>query len=85
MWINEVAPERVEDLLDNYRQALTVFGKGSESASGNGMPRSERNFSIVAERQATERQATQELNATNKESVDSRHYFAEPGEADWGC
>ncbi len=77
MWINEVAPERVADLFDNYRQALTVCGKGSESASGNGMPPSEENLSS--------RPTAQEFDPTQREVAKLRQYFAEPGEANWGC
>jgi hypothetical protein len=70
MWIQEVTPERIADLFHNYEHALEVLGKGSESGSP------------VGPEQPTNQPARASAGC---ESVESRKYFAQPGEAEWGC
>jgi hypothetical protein len=82
MWINEVAPERLAELFHHYQQALTpgVSGKGTETgAEWKEVPQQEKNRLVTAARLAL-----LELEAmTNRRQ--SRQYFAQPGEAEWGC
>jgi hypothetical protein len=83
MWIEEVAPERLAELFHHYHQALTpeVSGKGSENGcSWKEMPQPEKNRLVAAARLAL-----LELDSMTNESSKSRQYFAQPGEAEWGC
>jgi hypothetical protein len=83
MWINEVAPERLAELFHHYHQALTpeISGKDSEGhASWREVPQQEKSRLISAARLAL-----LELESMTKESSKSRQYFAQPGEAEWGC
>lgn len=83
MWIEEVAPERLAELFHHYHQALNpqVSGKGSESSDGwQEMPQPEKNRLVAAARLAL-----LELDSTTNESSRTRQYFAQPGEAEWGC
>lgn len=44
MWIEAVAPERIAELLENYRSALGVLGpKGSECGSSKESTQPEKN------------------------------------------
>jgi hypothetical protein len=82
MWINEVAPERLAELFHHYQQALTpeVSGKGSETgAEWKEVPQQEKNRLVTAARLAL-----LELEAMTN-CRQSRQYFAQPGEAEWGC
>lgn len=81
MWINEVAPERLAELFHHYHQALLpdLSGKGSEAGAWKEVPQQEKNRLVAAARLAL-----LELEAmTNRR--ESRQYFAQPGEAEWGC
>ena len=72
MWIKSASPELVAELFHNYKTALGICGKGSESGSRNEEPQSQRS----------------RMNATRNSKPDStrsREYFTEPGEAEWGC
>jgi hypothetical protein len=83
MWINEVAPERLAELFHHYQQALApeVTGKGSEGEAGwKEVPQLEKNRLIAAARLAL-----LELEAIVNERSRPRQYFAQPGEAEWGC
>jgi hypothetical protein len=83
MWIDEVAPERLAELFHHYQQALTpeVTGKGSEGEAGwKEVPQPEKNRLIAAARLAL-----LELEAMVNERARPRQYFAQPGEAEWGC
>lgn len=83
MWINEVAPEQLAELFHHYHQALTpeISGKGSE---GRGVwkevPQPEKNRMVAAARLAL-----LELESLASDKAPSRQYFAQPGEAEWGC
>jgi len=72
MWIAYAGPERVAEFLHNYQNALGVCGKGSESGS--------RQESAQPEKSPMTPAAEPEL-----ESTKSHEYFAQPGDAEWGC
>jgi hypothetical protein len=83
MWINEVAPERLAELFHHYERALLPenTGKGSEGhSSWQEVPQPERSRLVGAARLAL-----LELDSTTNERPNSRPYFAQPGEAEWGC
>ncbi|HUO26303.1 MAG TPA: hypothetical protein VMU61_11605 [Candidatus Aquilonibacter sp.] len=83
MWIDEVAPERLAELFHNYHLALTPESSGKasrESGSWKEIPQPERNRLVAAARLAL-----LELASMRSASVRPRPYFAQPGEAEWGC
>jgi hypothetical protein len=83
MWINEVAPERLAEIFHHYREALTpeIAGKGSEGrGSWKDVPQKEKSRLVAAARLAL-----LELESMTNERAKSRQYFAQPGEAEWGC
>jgi hypothetical protein len=79
MWIEEVAPERLAEFFHHYHQALEVFGKQSENGSWKEAAKPEKNHLVGA------CLILLELDSTRNRSPKSRQYFAEPGEAEWGC
>lgn len=83
MWTNEVAPERFAELFHHYHQALTpeISGKGSE---GHGSWK-EVSPQVRSRLVAAARLALLELESMTNARAKSRQYFAEPGEAEWGC
>jgi hypothetical protein len=83
MWTHEVPPERLAELFHHYHQALTreVSGKrGEERGSWSEVPPQEKNRLVAAARLAL-----LELESTTSHRAKSRQYFAQPGEAEWGC
>ncbi len=84
MWINEVAPERLAELFHHYHRALTSSATSSTGREGHGawreVPQPEKNRMVAAARLAL-----LELESMTNDRVKSRQYFAEPGEAEWGC
>jgi hypothetical protein len=82
MWINEVAPERLAELFHHYHEALTpeMTGKGSERGSWREVPPQEKSRLVAAARLAL-----LELESMASDRAKSRQYFAQPGEAEWGC
>ena len=80
MWIEELAPERFAEFVRHYHQALEACGKGSESGSWKEMAKPEKNRLVAAARLIVF-----ELDSTKNKSAKSRQYFAQPGEAEWGC
>jgi hypothetical protein len=83
MWVNEVAPERLAELFHHYQQALTpeVSGKGSErGGEWREVPQQEKSRLVSAVRLAL-----LELESMAHEQPKPRQYFAQPGEAEWGC
>ncbi|MGD0987155.1 MAG: hypothetical protein ABR874_05050 [Candidatus Sulfotelmatobacter sp.] len=83
MWASEVAPERLAELFHHYNQALTpeVSGKGSEGRAGwKEVPQQEKSRLVAAARLAL-----LEIESTTNRRSKSRQYFAQPGEAEWGC
>jgi hypothetical protein len=83
MWTHDVAPERLAEVLHHYQQALSpeASGKGSE---GN---RSWKEVSprVKSRLVAAARLAMLELESMTSERANTRQYFAQPGEAEWGC
>jgi hypothetical protein len=83
MWIHEIAPERLAELFHHYHQALTPepSGKGSEGGgSWKEVSPQEKNRLVAAARLAL-----LELESMTSDRARSRQYFAQPGEAEWGC
>lgn len=83
MWIHEVAPERLAELFHHYQHALTpeISSKGSENgADWSGVPQKEKSRLVAAARLAL-----LELDSATQRGQNSRPYFAQPGEAEWGC
>ncbi|MGA2302534.1 MAG: hypothetical protein ABSD86_24175 [Candidatus Sulfotelmatobacter sp.] len=83
MWIHEVAPERLAEIFHHYHQALTpeISGKGSEARGAwQEVPQQEKSRLVAAARLAL-----LELESMNRDRAQSRQYFAQPGEAEWGC
>lgn len=80
MWIEEAAPERLAEFFHHYHKALEVFGKRSESGSSKEMAKPEKKNHLVGACLIL-----LELDSTRNKSPKSRQYFAEPGEAEWGC
>jgi hypothetical protein len=83
MWTNEVAPERLAELFHHYHQALMpeMSGKGSE---GHGSWK-DVSPQVRSRLVAAARLALLELESMTNERAKSRQYFAQPGEAEWGC
>jgi hypothetical protein len=83
MWINDVAPERLAELFHHYHEALTqdISGKGSEGRGvWNEVPQQEKSRLVAAARLAL-----LELESRTNDKQKSRQYYAQPGEAEWGC
>jgi hypothetical protein len=83
MGINEVAPERLAEIFHHYQQALTpeISGKGSEGrAEWKEVPQQQKSRLVAAARLAL-----LELESLTNDHAGSRQYFAQPGEAEWGC
>jgi len=83
MWINQVAPERLAELFHHYHQALTpeISGKGSEGRGAWKEVTPQEKSRLVA----AARLALLELESITDDRAKSRQYFAQPGEAEWGC
>jgi hypothetical protein len=83
MWIHEVAPERLAELFHHYQQALLPGesnNAGDERGSWREVPQKEKNRLVAAARLAL-----LELESMTSDRAVSRQYFAQPGEAEWGC
>jgi hypothetical protein len=80
MRIEEVAPERLAEFFHHYHRALEVLRKRNGSGSWKETAEPEENRLVAAAHLTL-----LELDSTKKESAKSRQYFAEPGEAEWGC
>lgn len=70
MWFREASPDCVAELLQNYERALGIGGKGCETGSRTESSRPAKN---------------RKTGVTKVASVKSHEYFAQPGEAEWGC
>jgi hypothetical protein len=82
MGINEVAPERLAELFHHYHEALTVENpekRINDHAGWMGLPANEKSRLVAAARLAL-----LELESTQR-GRGRREYFAQPGEAEWGC
>jgi hypothetical protein len=83
MWIHEVAPERLAELFHHYHQALMpeMAGEGRERrGTWKEIPQQQKSRMVAAARLAL-----LELESMTTDRVESRPYFAHPGEAEWGC
>jgi hypothetical protein len=83
MWIDEVAPERLAELFHHYHQALTpetTGNRSSERGAWKEVPQQEKSRLVAAARLAL-----LELESITRDRARSRKYFAQPGEAEWGC
>jgi len=80
MRIEEAAPERLAEFFHHYHKALEVFGKRSAKGSWKQMAKPEKDRLVAAARLILH-----ELDSTKNHPTKSRQYFAEPGEAEWGC
>jgi hypothetical protein len=83
MWITEVAPERLAELFHRYYRALAseVSDKSSQGrGSWKEVPQQEKSRLVAAARLAL-----LELESTTAERPKPHQYFAQPGEAEWGC
>jgi hypothetical protein len=83
MSIQEVSAEQLAELFHHYHQALAPdFGAASnrDSESWNDVPQQERSRMVAAARLAL-----LELHTRLDSDIQSRSYFAKPGEAEWGC
>lgn len=81
MSLQEVLPEQLAELFHHYHQALGLdfaCDSKAEAESWEQVPAQEKNRMIAAARLAL-----LELGANDQK--DSRKYFANPGEAEWGC
>jgi len=79
MWIEEIALERLAEFFHHYHRALEVFGKKTPNGSWEEIARPEKNHPVAA------CLILLELDSTKNKSPKSQKYFAEPGEAEWGC
>jgi hypothetical protein len=83
MWTHEVAPERLAELFYHYHRALTpeVSGNGNETRGSW----KEVTPQVKSRLVAAARLALLELESMTRERTKARPYFAQPGEAEWGC
>lgn len=83
MWTHDVAPERLAEIFHHYHQALSpeVSGKGSDGHSSW----KEVSPQVKSRLVAAARLALLELESITSERAKTRQYFAQPGEAEWGC
>jgi hypothetical protein len=85
MWsLEDVSPEQLAKCFYHYHEALAQdLGAASNGEGGSCWDRAsqqQRKWMIAAARLAL-----LELAAAPAHSAPSRPYFAEPGEAEWGC
>jgi hypothetical protein len=79
MWIEEVAPERLAEFFDHYHKALEILGNGTEKGPWKEMAKPAKNRLVAAAHLIL----LEDL--TGNKPAKHRQYFAEPGEAEWGC
>jgi hypothetical protein len=83
MWIHEVAPERLAELFHHYHRALMPEAsskRGEERGSWGDVPPREKSRLVAAARLAL-----LELESTSGGRGRPKEFFAQPGEAEWGC
>jgi len=82
--IQDISAEELAKLFHLYREALAHDGGGhgskEESSSWDRTPQNERKLMVAAARLAL-----LELAVTPVEAAPGRKYYANPGEAEWGC
>jgi len=83
--IQDVSAEQLAKLFHDYREALSHDGAGhgikEESSSWDRTPQNERKLMVAAVRLALLELATAPAPAPSP----GRKYYAQPGEAEWGC
>ena len=84
MWsIEDVSAEELARLFHHYRGALAHdfdCSNGEASAAWDSTLQQERKLMVAAARLALV-----ELATSSEHKVENRPYFAQPGEAEWGC
>ncbi len=80
MWVEEISPERLPEFFRHYRQALEALRKGNESRSWEEVAKPDKDR-IVAVAYLT----LLGPDPAKDDPTGSKRYFAEPGEAEWGC
>lgn len=85
MWsIQDVSPEELAKLFHHYRGALAhdfdCPSGESVTSAWDRTPQQERKLMVAAARLAL-----LELATSPEHKAESRPYFAQPGEAEWGC
>jgi hypothetical protein len=83
MWTHDVAPERLAEIFHHYQQALSPEGS-SKGSEGNSSWK-EVSPQVKSRLVAAARLALLELESITSERAKTRQYFAQPGEAEWGC
>jgi hypothetical protein len=82
--IQDVSAEQLAKVFHHYHEALSLEGSGhgdqEKSSSWDRAPQNERKLLVAAARLAL-----LELATTPAEPKPSRKYYAEPGDAEWGC
>ena len=82
--IQDVSPEQLAKVFHHYHEALShdrnCHGNDERSSSWESAPQNERKLMVAAARLAL-----LELATTPAEPRPSQKYYAEPGEAEWGC
>jgi len=82
--IQDVSPEQLAEVFHHYHEALShdgdCHGNQERSSSWERAPQNEGKLMVAAARLAL-----LELATTPAESKPGREYYAEPGEAEWGC
>ena len=82
--IQDVSAEQLAKLFHHYREALVHDSDGHgikpEHSSWDRTPHNERKLMVAAARLAL-----LELATTPAQSNHDRKYYAQPGEAEWGC
>ncbi len=81
--IQEVSAEQLAELFHHYHQVLGPdFGtdNGVNNEAWQDIPEQEKRRLITAARLALT-----ELASEVGEQADNSHYFAKPGQAEWGC
>jgi len=81
MWTQQVSGEQLAQLFHHDHEALGAefFGGSSRQQSWKGLPQAEKQRSLEAARLTGI-----EMAANAEKQDDSRRYFAQPGEAEWG-
>jgi len=81
--IQDVSAEQLAKVFHHYREALAHDGAvhgSQEESSWDRAPHSERKLLVAAARLAL-----LELATTPVQAHPARKYYAQPGEAEWGC
>jgi hypothetical protein len=83
MSIQELSAEQLAQLFHHYHQALAP----DFDCTNNSLPESWTQISQPEKNRmvAAARLAILQMTSAATEALDSRRYFAKPGEAEWGC